>query len=162
MIARCLAVAAGSPAVVAVTFSPRPEQLLSGGRPILPDICSLDERIHRLERAGADAVAVVAFTPAVMATGACEFMGLLREIVPMTLLCVGNDFKLGRDGTGNIDALRELGFAVEVVDVVAGARGRQKISSSTIRRAIKAGVPAALAFEGSAPVLGDEPVEMAA
>jgi riboflavin kinase/FMN adenylyltransferase len=142
--------------LVAITFSPRPEALTTPGRSILPDICSVDERVGRLRDAGADAIAVVTFSAAVMAMPAREFMMLLEQLVPMSTLCVGGDFKLGRRGTGTVAALRSLGFVVEAVDVIARPRAPRKISSSTIRRSIKAGIPAVLALQGLAPVLGHD------
>src|SRR6202035_6091188 len=44
--------------VVAVTFAPRPERYFADGA-VLPDLCSIDERISRLRAAGADRVVVL-------------------------------------------------------------------------------------------------------
>jgi len=73
----------------------------------------------------------------------------------MTALCVGSEFRLGRSGEGDVRRLRALGVEVHAVDVLHRARTRVKISSSTIRRAIAAGIPATLATEGLAPAFGD-------
>jgi cytidyltransferase-like protein len=153
--ARRLADARGEP-VVAVTFSPRPEAVLAPDRPVLPDICSLAERIARLRDAGVDHVEVLAFDRALMSTSAADFVAGLRTRHGMTALCVGSEFRLGRDGEGDVRRLRALGVEVHAVDVLHRVRIRTKISSSTIRRAIAAGIPASLAIAGLAPALGDD------
>ena len=142
--------------LVAVTFSPRPEAVLAAGRPVLPDICSLEERVVRLLGAGVDEVEVLAFNRDLMRTPAAEFVAGLRARHGMTALCVGAEFRLGRGGEGDVPTLRALGVEVHAVDVLRRPRIRSKISSSTVRRAIAAGVPAVLAIEGLAPALGDE------
>ena len=59
-------------------------------------------------------------------------------------------------GHRDVPTLGALGVEVHVVDVLRCAGIRRKISSSTVRRAIAAGVPAVLAIERLAPALGDE------
>jgi cytidyltransferase-like protein len=73
-----------------------------------------------------------------------------------TRLCVGSEFRLGRAGEGDVSARRALGVEVHAVDLLHHPWIRSKISSSTARRAIAAGVPASLAVEGWAPLLGNE------
>jgi riboflavin kinase/FMN adenylyltransferase len=142
--------------LVAVTFSPRPEAVLAGDRPVLPDICSLPERIDRLRDAGVDVVEVLAFDRALMNTSAADFVAGLRARHGMSALCVGSEFRLGRGGEGNVERLRALDVEVHDVEVVHRPRVRTKISSSTIRRAIAAGIPATLAIEGLSPALDDQ------
>jgi riboflavin kinase/FMN adenylyltransferase len=138
-------------ALTAVTFSPRPDVVVSGGG--LPDICDLDERVERLRRAGADDVVVVPFTRDLAAVGAAEFVDHLVRDLGAVALCVGSDFALGRGRgrAGTVPALRELG--VEVIDVpVVMLPGRPvKISSTFIRRAIATGIPTDLALRGAFP-----------
>jgi len=155
LIARARALADGrGRRLVAVTFSPRPELVVRGRA--LPDICSLDERVARLRAAGADDVVVLAFTRALMAVDAATFVDVLCSCLPMEALCVGEDFRLGRGRAGDVAALRALGVEVHAVAVAARPGRRGKISSSTIRCAIAAGVPAPMALDGLAPVFGDE------
>ena len=142
--------------LVAVTFSPRPEAVVAGDRPVLPDICSLQDRIARVRAAGVDDVEVLAFDRALMNTSAADFVAGLRARHGMSALCVGSEFRLGRGGEGNVERLRALGVEVHDVEVVHRPRVRTKISSSTIRRAISAGIPASLAIEGLAPSLDDQ------
>jgi riboflavin kinase/FMN adenylyltransferase len=145
--------------LVAVTFTPRPEVVVSSRR-ALPDICSIEERVERLRDAGADDVVVVPFTRELMALSAAEFAEHLGRDLGMRVLVVGTDFAFGRGRAGTVDALRELGLEVIDVPTEAKAGMRQKISSSTIRRAIDAGVCADLALTLTPPVRGDlEPLD---
>lgn len=146
--------------LVAVTFSPRPEVVLIADRPVLPDICSLAERIAGLRKAGVDDVEVLAFDRDRVNTSAADFVAGLQTRHGMTALCVGSEFRLGRGGEGNVQTLRALGVEVHAVDVVHRPRIRTKISSSTIRRPIAAGIPATLAIEGLAPAVDDQVVAM--
>ena len=128
--------------LAAITFSPRPDTVISP-ETALPDICRLDERVARLRAAGADDVVVVPFTRQLMQLSAQEFMTCLVEELHAEALCVGEDFALGRQREGTIPALRHLGIEVIAVPVVKIGGRTAKISSSAIRRAIAAGVPAA-------------------
>ena len=122
-------------AVVAVTFSPRPEQVL---RPndSPADICSLDERVSRLLEAGADDVAVVRFTLALAAVPAERFVAHLVDDLGMQAMCVGGDFALGRGRSGDVEAIRAMGVEVIVPDLVCGPDGA-KISSSALRGRVR-------------------------
>jgi riboflavin kinase/FMN adenylyltransferase len=140
--------------LVAITFFPRPDTVVSQ-RPALPDICELSERVRRLRRAGADAVIVLPFTGELMSVSAPAFMEHLTQDLGMVALCVGTEFALGRGRAGTVAALRELGIDVIAVDVLHLPGAPRKLSSSRIRRVIRAGVPASLALTGAPPVIGD-------
>ncbi|MBV9803440.1 MAG: FAD synthetase family protein [Solirubrobacterales bacterium] len=145
--------------LVAVTFSPRPDVALGRARRPLPDLCSVAERVARLRAAGADHVEILSFTAELMRQSAAQFVAGLRERHRMTVLCVGSEFRCGRGGAGDLTALRALGVEVCAVPVLGRPGLTAKISSSTIRRAVAAGVPAPLAIHGWAPVLGHEMAE---
>jgi riboflavin kinase / FMN adenylyltransferase len=121
---------------VAITFSPRPEKLFRGDS-ALPDICSLDERERRLRAAGADEVIVVPFDASVAAIPAVQFAASLVDDLGLQVLCVGEDFALGRAREGDIAALAALGLEVHAVPLLRGPGGR-KISSSDLRTAVAA------------------------
>jgi riboflavin kinase/FMN adenylyltransferase len=120
--------------LTAVTFSPRPDTVLAP--PGLPDLCGITERVTRLRRAGADDVVVVPFTRALTTVTAADFAARLTEDLGMQVLCVGEDFALGRDREGSVDALRALGLEVVAVPLVRAPGRREKISSSEIRSRI--------------------------
>jgi len=104
---------------VAVTFNPRPREVL---RPNLPSeyVITLDERIRLIGELGFDCVPVLEFTREVAATPAEKFVRTLRRRYRMAELWVGPDFALGRGRGGTIPVLRELGaelgFTVGVVE----------------------------------------------
>ena len=130
--ARRAAREAGLP-LVAVTFSPRPDQVLRPGA-ALPDLCPLQTRLSRLRDAGAEDVVVLPFSRSVAGISAERFARLLLDDLGMRRLCVGADFAIGRDRVGTVDHLRKIGVEVETVPFVLSRSG-EKVSSSTLRRA---------------------------
>jgi riboflavin kinase / FMN adenylyltransferase len=119
---------------VAVTFSPRPDVVW--GRSTLPDICTLEERVTRLRRAGADRVVVLPFSKAFAAIPYNVFAEMLTDCLHMRLLHVGSDFALGAGREGTPAKLRQIGVEVRTHPLVMAANGQAKVSSSTIRSLI--------------------------
>lgn len=117
--------------VVAVTFAPRPERYFAQGA-VLPDLCSIDERISRLRAAGADRVVVLPFGRTLAEVPAARFAGSLVDELGLELLCVGEDFACGRDREGDPAFLRALGLVVHIHSFVRDEHG-MKISSSRLR-----------------------------
>jgi riboflavin kinase/FMN adenylyltransferase len=116
---------------VAMTFTPRPEQLFSP-HTALPDLCSIEERSARLKRAGADDVVIVPFDARLAAMAAAVFADRLKCMLGMRVLCVGADFALGRNREGSPERLRALGYEVVTVGLLRQPDG-SKISSSALR-----------------------------
>lgn len=125
---------------VALTFSPRPDVVRAGGH-ALPDICSLEERVRRLRRAGADRVVVVPFSLELAAVPYEVFAEMLTDCLQMRALYVGADFAFGAGRAGTPPRLRELGIDVRTHPLVMTADGDEKISSSSIRRLLALGLP---------------------
>jgi riboflavin kinase/FMN adenylyltransferase len=117
--------------VVAVTFSPRPERYFADGA-VLPDLCSIDERVSRLRAAGADRVVVLPFGRTLAEVPAARFAGALVDELGLELLCVGEDFACGRDREGDPAFLRALGLVVHIHPFLRDEQGL-KISSSRLR-----------------------------
>jgi FAD synthase len=117
--------------VVAVTFSPRPEQFFQPDK-ALPDLCSIEERVRRLREAGADEVVVLPFGKALATASAAAFAQALSDDLGLRLLCVGEDFSCGRNREGTPDRLRELGLDVHVHPFLRDEHGT-KVSSSVLR-----------------------------
>ncbi len=130
--------------LVAVTFSPRPEQVFAASA--LPDVCSVGERIRRLEAAGAQRVVVLPFSRALAAVDHRTFVRFLVERVGMRVAWVGADFALGRGRAGTPQRLRELGVETHVHALVPNVHGTAKASSSSVRTAIARGVDPAIAL----------------
>ena len=122
--------------VVAVTFSPRPERYFAHGA-VLPDLCSIDERISGLRAAGADRVVVLPFGRTLAEAPAARFAGALVDELGLELLCVGEDFSCGRDREGDPAFLRALGLVVHVHSFVRDEDG-MKVSSSRLREQLSA------------------------
>jgi len=132
--------AEGRPAIVA-TFDPHPVRLF------VPDaepfrLTTLDQRQRFFATAGADAMLVFHFDRALAGKTAEEFVDFLVTHIGAAGVVTGEDFTFGKDRTGNVAMLAELGAAKglrnEAVAPVAGAGG-DVISSSRIREALKSG-----------------------
>jgi riboflavin kinase/FMN adenylyltransferase len=127
---------------IAVTFEPHPLAIVNPAA--APPLLTVgDEKLEVLAETGLDYLAVVAFTPALAALSAEEFvMRVLCGRLRMRDLLIGHDHGLGRERAGTADVLTALGashgFGVGVVDPVSSTDGRW-ISSTMIRRAVAGG-----------------------
>ncbi len=120
-----------------VTFQPHPRRVLQPGARMVY-ICSWEERLALLERAGIDLVAVVRFTLDVARMSAREFVLALVERLHMRSLWVGPDFALGHQREGDVRFLQrmanELGFAFHVV--LPFTLDGEEVRSSRIRELV--------------------------
>src|ERR1043166_9145437 len=109
-----------SAAVLAMTFEPHPIALLR------PDkaparLTPWEEKIHQLERCGADAVVRLKTDWPLLSLTAEDFVReiLIKRIHP-SYIVEGPNFGFGRDRKGTVDTLRAMaakgGFQVHVVD----------------------------------------------
>ncbi len=134
------AAARGSMTPVAVTFDPHPRCVVdpSGCPPLL---CSLDDRVELLRRAGAERVVVIPFTRELSAWSADRFATTLIESLGMRRLIVGPGFALGRGREGNLEFLVRLGRrrGFGVITVAPARRGGRPVSSGRVREAIASG-----------------------
>ncbi|MFL5506473.1 MAG: riboflavin biosynthesis protein RibF [Gemmatimonadales bacterium] len=134
------ATAAGQQSVL-VTFEPHPLEVVRPAR--APALLSTPlERRAALAETGIGHVLVLAFDAAMAALPPGRFVReMLMARTQMRELVIGYDHGLGRDRTGDVDALRAIGeaegFSVTVVPPVEvdGVR----VSSSVIRQAITEG-----------------------
>ena len=128
--------AEGRPVIVA-TFDPHPMRLF---RPDTPHfrLTTLDQRQALFAAAGADAMLVFAFTPALAALDPQAFVRLLAKDMGVAGVVTGQDFTFGRGRAGSVAVLAELGAAsglwTQAVAPVADASG-DIISSTRIRTA---------------------------
>ena len=123
-----------------VTFYPHPIAV------IRPDIeftylTSLQNRIELIQNAGVEFVSVLEFDDHLQQVSARNFCEMLIEEVQMELLVVGDDFKLGRNGEGDIKILRNIGLELgfEVINVPLVRESTSKVSSTRIREALSSG-----------------------
>ncbi|HEY0971013.1 MAG TPA: bifunctional riboflavin kinase/FAD synthetase [Gemmatimonadales bacterium] len=133
---------------VLVTFDPHPLEVV---RPeAAPRLLTLpDEKKEILAEVGLDYVAIVPFTRQLASYDAEQFVELvLRQRFRMRALLIGYDHGFGRNRSGSVQVVQELGardgFHVEVVRPVSVGDERP-VSSTMIRRALAAGDLAAAA-----------------
>jgi riboflavin kinase / FMN adenylyltransferase len=125
---------------LAVTFEPLPPAVLRpdrfGGR-----VCALDDKLRAIAATGVDEITIIPFSRDYSRTSPELFMEDLSRCTRLRELWVGDDFALGKDRTGDIPRLteigRDLGFAVVALPRIS--LGEETVSSSEIRRAIQAG-----------------------
>lgn len=125
-----------------VTFDRHPLALLN------PELCppplvSNAQKIELLGSLGVDATLVLTFDLALSELAPEEFVrSILVDTLQAKLVFVGDDFRFGRRGAGDVALLRELGvthaFDVKLVDDVRAAEGR-RASSTWIRELLAAG-----------------------
>jgi riboflavin kinase/FMN adenylyltransferase len=136
--------AAGIPTVL--TFHPHPRTALGGNRVEL--ISTLERRLELLSACGIEDVLVVEFTPELASLTPEEFAGAYLAAIGAEVVVAGTGFRFGRGRSGDLAALRSLGFDARQVPLVEG------ISSTRIRQLAEAGD-----VEGSAILLG-RPLEV--
>ncbi|MDY7101387.1 MAG: bifunctional riboflavin kinase/FAD synthetase [Actinomycetota bacterium] len=103
-------------------------------------LTTLDQKLELLEDAGVDYVYVVEFDERRAKEGADEFVEeVLVDCLRARVVVVGSDFHFGRDRTGNVALLTELGarhgFRAIGLDLLSQGDGRPSVVSSTAIRA---------------------------
>jgi len=125
--------------LVVVTFWPHPVSVLRPEvGPML--LTGLDDRIALLQRAGADRVEVIRFTPEFAAHTPEEFVDEVLMPLSPALIVVGENFRFGHKASGTVQTLRELGRGRFEVDGLQLVRfGDEETCSTVIREALTAG-----------------------
>ena len=127
--------------VIVATFDPHPVKFF---KPDVPPfrLTTLDQRELLFGHAGADAMLVFEFGPALASMDAEEFVAeVLGTQIGVAGVVTGDDFSFGKGRRGDVELLRELGegngIAAEAVAqvVIDGER----VSSGRIRDALVAG-----------------------
>jgi riboflavin kinase/FMN adenylyltransferase len=131
--------ALGESAVV-LTFYPHPAVVL-GKRQAPLYLTSPEERAHIFGSLSVDAVITYPFTPETANLSYEGFLTLVKNHVDFKHLIVGYDFALGKNRSGNVEALQTLGaqlkYTLEVLPPVNGGEG--PVSSSQVRMALLKG-----------------------
>jgi len=136
---------------VAVTFDRHPDALLNPANLKLPIIGEC-QKAELLDANGMAAQLVLTFDEALAGLDPEEFVDMvLVTALNAQVVCVGEDFRFGAKGSGNVATLiqlgRQFGFEVKVVDAVS-VNG-QRVSTSLIRNLLDEGdVTAAEALLG--------------
>jgi riboflavin kinase/FMN adenylyltransferase len=126
---------------VVVTFDRHPDALLKPGHAKLP-LIGPTQKHDLIEAQGADILVTLPFDEKLAQLDPRQFVQLiLVDGLRAKIVLVGEDFRFGNKGAGDVDLLRELGqqlgFEVRVVssEMLDGV----KISSSAIREALDGG-----------------------
>jgi riboflavin kinase/FMN adenylyltransferase len=149
-----LAAERGGLPVVAVTFDPHPLSVVAPDRAPQP-LSSIDERLTMLGDAGADAVLVLPFTPALAKKSPEDFVTeILLDDLQAAVVAVGENFRFGNRALGDVALLRSLCVprGVEVMALPLDGSGRDTWSSTYIRRCIAEGDVVAAAEALGRPV----------
>jgi riboflavin kinase/FMN adenylyltransferase len=142
----------GVPAVV-LTFDPHPIEIIRpGSHP--PLLTGPRDKAELLEALGVDVLCVLPFTPEFRRLTADEFVHeVLVERLHVTGVVIGENFRYGAEGAGNVSTLqasgRRFGFTVEGLTLEGSAD--TTYSSTYIRSLVDAGD-----VEEAARVLGRE------
>lgn len=124
-----------------VTFEPQPQEFFAGGS-AAPRLTRFKEKISALRETRLDRVLLLRFNRALADTSAEEFIErVLVNALGTKYLVVGDDFRFGRDGLGNLVMLREVGAkrGFQVVDRDTVKVGGGRVSSSWVRDALANG-----------------------
>lgn len=127
------------PAVV-LTFHPHPVVVLKGlTTPFY--ISTPEQKAELFSQLGVDYLITLPFNHSISMMSADEFMSKLVQHIGLHKLVVGCGFVLGKDRTGTIDVLSDIGksagYSVLCIDSVSNEK--EIISSSLIRRQIEDG-----------------------
>ncbi len=125
---------------VVVTFDPHPRTIISSGSASIRLLTSLQERAEILESLGVDVLCVIPFTRDFSLLSSEEFVrDIIHDKIGISEFVIGYDHHFGRDRSGTIETLEnlgpELGFDVYVVS--KKEMGEITISSTVIRKAIQ-------------------------
>lgn len=125
--------------VVAMFFDPHPAQVLRPDR--MPQrLTTSDRRRSLIETAGADEVVILEPSQSLLGLSPVNFLEDVVMPLGPTTIVEGRDFRFGKDRTGSIETLAQLGeamgFTVDIIDAVTVELSDQSLvraSSSIVR-----------------------------
>lgn len=128
-------------ACAVVTFDPDPARVLAPGRTGV-ELLSIPDRLAMLASTGVDALVVIPFTPELAALDYRAFLDdvLIRRL-GVVAAHVGTNFRMGRDGAGDVAALADHGRAggVDVVAHDLALASGEPVSATRVRGLLAAG-----------------------
>jgi riboflavin kinase/FMN adenylyltransferase len=127
--------------VTLITFEPQPrEYFMPESAP--PRLTRFREKLEVLRRCGVERVVCLRFNRYLAGLTADEFMRIvLLDGLDVKYLVVGDDFRFGRDRSGNFSLLEQLGktYGFPVVNMHTFNIGDARVSSTRIRDALREG-----------------------
>jgi len=139
------AVLDAGPTPTVLTFHPHPRTVFGNQVDL---VATVERRLELLAEAGVEETLVVEFTPELAAFAPEEFADAYLRPIGAEVIVAGEDFRFGRQRTGDLELLARLGYDVRPVPLVEG------ISSREIRHLVHDGD-----VVGAAPLLG-RPIEV--
>jgi riboflavin kinase/FMN adenylyltransferase len=130
-----------SGSTAALTFPKHPATLLRPGKEP-PLLMSAEDKVAQLLESGLSAVIMQPFDEELSEIPADQFVSYLTGLVPfLRSLCVGENFRFGKDRTGDFQALTEYGTHAGIGVTVARSLilDDLPVSSSRIRKALEGG-----------------------
>jgi len=129
----------GVPSVV-LTFDRNPRKVISDEFPCV--LTSRERKLELIEGLGVDYTVMVRFDEGFASLAPEEFCSkVLAGHLRAVLVCVGENFRFGAGGRGDVFSLdsegKRLGFGVEIVPLVVSERGT--VSSTLVRKMISEG-----------------------
>ena len=124
-----------------VTFDPDPSELLAGDH-AQKRLLSIEDRVAFCRSLGIDEVRIVPFTSAFAAHSPEEFVAYACDSVgPIASIHVGENFRFGVRGSGDIETLRALGeqYSFHMTAHPLCISGEAPVSSTRIRSALAEG-----------------------
>lgn len=125
---------------MAITFERHPRQVVQGDwKPEL--LTDLHEKLRLLKATGIDVVVVLRFNRQMASLSAGEFMQLMHDRLGVRMLLTGYDNRFGHDRTEGFGDYQCYGckIGIDVVCADALTVGQLNVSSSLVRRLLKAG-----------------------
>jgi riboflavin kinase/FMN adenylyltransferase len=123
-----------------ITFERHPRQVVQGDwKPEL--LTELHEKLKLLKATNIDVVVVLRFNRQMAGLSAGEFMQLMHDRLGVRMLLTGYDNRFGHDRTEGFEDYQRYGqeLGIEVMGGEALTLGEQNVSSSLVRRLLKAG-----------------------
>ena len=123
-----------------ITFERHPRQVVQGDwKPEL--LTELHEKLKLLKATNIDVVVVLRFNRQMAGLSAGEFMQLMHDRMGVRMLLTGYDNRFGHDRTEGFEDYQRYGqeLGIEVMGGEALTVGEQNVSSSLVRRLLKAG-----------------------
>ncbi len=123
-----------------ITFYPHPIAVIK------PEIKisyleSLERRVELINNLGVDFTSVLQFTSELQQVTAKDFAAMLVKEAGLKVLVVGENFRVGRGGEGDVTYLSSLGntMGFEVIPVPLFEDGTGQFSSTRVRQALREG-----------------------
>lgn len=124
-----------------VTFDRHPDALLNPANLKWP-LIGPEQKANLVAAAGVDALITLTFDEQLAKQSANDFVAeVLVEALQAKVVIVGEDFRFGAGGAGDIGLLHELGqlFGFEVRVIASATENGVKVSTSTIRELLDQG-----------------------